>query len=165
MEFLEKHLEDIIWESDNTKLQERGLFIEGKKLRQLRIGNYGIADIVTFNKAYLDIQCTKPYLEITVYELKKDKIGIGAFLQAVNYVQGIKSYFNEYRPKIHVAFNIVLCGKEIDKSGSFVYLTDLIFGYENLGTLNFLSYYTYSYSLDGLIFKKEENYNLVNKGF
>jgi hypothetical protein len=31
MHFLEKDLENIIWESDNEKLRERGFFINGKK--------------------------------------------------------------------------------------------------------------------------------------
>lgn len=50
MNFLEKNLEDIIYETNNKYLRERGLFINGIKKRQLRIGNYGIADIVTFKK-------------------------------------------------------------------------------------------------------------------
>jgi len=163
MEFLEKHLEDIIWEAGNEKLKERGLPIEGKKLRQLRIGNYGVADIVTVKKRYFE-GSNIPYLDITVYELKKDKIGIGAFLQAVNYVQGIKTYLDEYRG-VQAVFNIVLCGREVDDSGGFIYLTDLIDSYEMVGSINNLMYYTYNYSIDGIVFKNKKFYNLVNHGF
>ena len=48
MKFLEKDLEQIIFESGRDSLRERGLSISGKLLRQLRIGNYGIADLVEF---------------------------------------------------------------------------------------------------------------------
>ncbi len=44
MKFLEKDLEQIIFESGMDSLNERGLYIRGKRLRQVRIGNYGIAD-------------------------------------------------------------------------------------------------------------------------
>lgn len=83
MKFLEKDLEDIIFNADNESLQSRGLEIRGFKKRQLNIGNYGIADIVTFERSnYID----EEYAEyvggenkthsrpiITVYELKKNK--------------------------------------------------------------------------------------------
>ena len=50
MKFLEKDLEEIIWDAyKNDKLSlinNRGLFINGLIKRQLRIGNYGIADLV-----------------------------------------------------------------------------------------------------------------------
>jgi hypothetical protein len=50
MNFLEKNLEDIIFETHENKLRDRGLEISGKKLRQLRIGNYGIADMITYTR-------------------------------------------------------------------------------------------------------------------
>lgn len=48
-EFFEKTLEDIIFNTDNELLCEHGLLISGKKLRQVKIGNYGIADLITCN--------------------------------------------------------------------------------------------------------------------
>jgi hypothetical protein len=50
MDFLEKDLEDIIFDSPNEELRKRGLNIWGKKKRQLNIGNYGRADIITYDK-------------------------------------------------------------------------------------------------------------------
>lgn len=87
MDFLEKDLEDIIYDSlinDYDCLIERGFHnsfeysYEEQNLRgfrQLKIGNYGIADIVTVSKLY-DMQNGKllPYLNIDIYELKKDEI-------------------------------------------------------------------------------------------
>ena len=66
MKFLEKDLEQIIYESSNKLLREKGLNIRGKKYRQLRIGNYGIADIISVRR-YEDC------LYINIYELKKSK--------------------------------------------------------------------------------------------
>lgn len=48
-DFLEKTLEDIIFETSNDDLKERGLWICGNKKRQVKIGNYGIADLITCN--------------------------------------------------------------------------------------------------------------------
>ena len=40
MDFLEKDLEDIIYNASNEQLDKRGLRVRGKRFRQLRIGNY-----------------------------------------------------------------------------------------------------------------------------
>jgi hypothetical protein len=161
MIFLEKDLEDIIWETDNEKLQTKGLDISGKKFRQLRIGNYGIADIVTFDKSYFPCH----HIRITIYELKKDKIGLSAFLQGINYIKGLMSYFENKRPTLDVSFDLVLCGREIDKSGSFVYLADLFSGEDQLGFLNDIRFYIYDYTADGIVFKRISGYSLKDEGF
>jgi len=163
MKFLEKDLEQIIWESDNEKLQEKGLFISGKKLRQLRIGGYGVADLVTFERVSKDV-ITNPYLDITVYELKKEKAGISAFLQALRYCKGISTYLNEKRPNIIYKLNIVLCAKEIDTTSDYIFLTDLLES-ENYGTLCYVLNFSFDYGIDGIEFKREQDYNLINKGF
>jgi hypothetical protein len=171
MEFLEKELEKIIWESDNEKLFKKGLFIDGKKYRQLRLGNYGIADIITVIKDYDIKYCyydkkykSFPYLNITIFELKKDKIGIGAFLQSIKYCKAIKNYFEKNRKKIDFKLNITLIGKEIDKVSDFIYITDLIYSDEK-GFINSISYYTVNYNVDGIIFNKESRYSLINENF
>jgi hypothetical protein len=166
MKFLEKNLEDIIWEASNEKLQERGLNISGKKLRQLRIGNYGIADLVTFDRDYYHTEYLHPFLNITVYELKKDKAGISAFLQAIRYCRGIKSYLEKHKPHIDFSLNIVLCSKEIDTNSDYIFLCDLIrYNEYESGLINSISNYSFDYSIDGIQFKEEKNYDLINKGF
>jgi len=50
MKFLEKDLEEIIFNADMKDLPEKGLHFTGVIKRQLRIGNYGVADLVTFTK-------------------------------------------------------------------------------------------------------------------
>jgi len=162
MNFLEKDLEDIIWESDNEKLQQKGFFIRGKKLRQLRIGNYGIADLVTYKKVSDVFE--PPYLDITVYELKKEKAGISAFLQALRYCKGISTYLDEYKPSIDYKLNIILCAKQIDVESDFIFLTDLLYS-NDYSVLNTLRNFSFTYGIDGIQFKIEKGYNLSNKGF
>lgn len=167
MEFLEKDLEQIIWEASDKELSERGLFLRGKRFRQLRIGNYGIADLVTVHRQERYEDFIDGKLIITVYELKKDKIGISAFLQALNYCKGISSYLRK-RGFSDYTLSIVLVGKSIDSSGSFIYLTDLIGNYsdnDDKGFLNKIEYYAYSYKIDGLSFKEESGYSLIEEGF
>lgn len=164
MKFLEKELEQIIWESDKPQLENRGLSLYGTLYRQKPIGNYGIADIIQVEKAYLK---NKPYLIIDVLELKQEKIGISAFLQAVRYAKGIQSYLEGRKVKNYI-LNIKLIGKELDMSGSICFLPDLI-GVNNkilnYGKLNSVKFITYEYSLNGLMFKEEKGYKLTKEGF
>jgi hypothetical protein len=160
MKFLEKNLEDIIWESDNEKLFERGLPIRGKCFRQLNLGVYGIADLVC-------VQRYGPFgLRITIYELKKDKIGISAFLQSIRYARGIQRYLNLRGVKFSFIIDVILVGREIDTTGNFCFLPDLFcdeYGaYSGCGSINF---YTYKYELDGLHFKNISGYYLTNENF
>lgn len=170
MNFLEKDLEQIIWESDNEKLKEKNLPISGKKFRQLRIGNYGVLDLMTVEKE--DTWCyvlneRVPYLNITVYELKKEKVGISAFLQAIKYCKGIKSYISERKPNFCFKLNIVLVAKEVDLNSDFIYLTDLLdHKYsDDFGVISSVENFSFSYDINGILFKQHHSYNLTNKGF
>lgn len=164
MKFLEKNLEDIIWESDNIKLQERGLDIKGKKFRQLRIGNYGISDIITV-KRDLNWTSNDSYLKITVYELKKEKAGISAFLQAIRYCQGIKSYL-EKRNIYKFTLDIVLLANQIDTQSDYIFISNLLkSSYPEKRAINSIKNYEYKYNIDGICFKEIKDMDLVNTGF
>lgn len=175
MQFLERDLEDIIFESDRKSLSDRGLRMYGKKLRQVRIGNYGIADLITINRykqndIYFDDYDKNgnpmykddylPILKISVYELKKDSIGIETFLQAVRYVKGIQRYLKSRSFSFEVIFNIVLIGKSLNQSTSFSYFPEVI----NSDDFN-LELYTYDYRIDGLHFESHSGFKLINEGF
>ncbi len=152
MNFLEKNLEDIIFETDNELLEHRGLDISGIKRRQVRIGNYGICDLVTVERIpRFDT------LQITVYELKKDVINISTFLQGIKYCKGIKRYFNN---RGSVIINLALVGYEVDRTNHFVFVPDVVSS-EDFN----LSLYTYNYSFDGLKFNRISGYKLSNEGF
>jgi len=165
MKFLEKDLEEIIFNANSDLLFERGIYLTPKLKRQVKIGNYGIADLIGFKRPEYEIVNGKRLLidsgRIQIIELKNDKINISAFLQAINYLKGVKSYLR--KRNIHTynyIFEIVLIAKNIDKESSFIYLTDLV------QSDNFeISYYTYNYDIDGISFKSESGYVLTNEGF
>jgi hypothetical protein len=165
MHFLEKNLEDIIWESDNIILQQKNLPIEGKKLRQLKVGNYGRPDIITYTKKYKKDVFVSPYLEITIYEFKKEKIGVSAFFQSLKYAKGIQTYLEEKKPELLFTLNICLCAKTIDISGEFIYIPSLFNSFENFGYINEIKFFTFDYLIDGINFVEHNEYNLYYKGF
>lgn len=178
MDFLEKDLEQIIY--DATEEQLSALELSGRRLRQLKIGNYGVADLVFVEREYdYRYNCGDDYdynkqqdeyisecgLKITVCELKRDKIGISAFLQALKYCKGISAYLDK-RNFFNYSFEIVLIGRDIDTSGSFIYITDMFDNYGILSrAINKVKFFTYSYGFNGIDFKREWGYNLTNKGF
>src|SRR6188768_3636169 len=170
MNFLEKELEQIIWESDNMKLRQKGLEISGKKFRQLRVGNYGILDLLTVEKLYYSNfrdRRNDPYLNITVYELKKEKVGISAFLQSIKYCKGIKSYLSKRKLGLKFKLNVVLCAKEVDTTGDFIYLTDLFTHEINTpnSNINSVSAYSFNFDIDGINFRSHTEYSLIREGF
>ena len=174
MKFLEKDLEQIIFESGMDSLRERGLYINGKRLRQVKIGNYGIADLITFERPFYD-GAKREYFNpgrITIYELKKDHIGISAFLQAIAYAKGINRYLQKKDKDDKYIIDIRLIGRDIDKNGSFCYIPqilnvhnqyyDLKSNITEQGTILFI---TYDYTIDGLKFRCGHDYKLSQEGF
>jgi len=118
MRFMEKNLEDIIYENLQTKegvkkLNECGLRVKKPVIvkRQLPIFESGTADIVTLHR-----QGRK--LLITVYELKKEKINAETYEQACRYIDGAfcELYygrgFEDFDIEIYT--KIILIGKEMD---------------------------------------------------
>ena len=167
MTFLEKDLEDIIFNAPIQELENRGLQIPKLKKRQLRIGNYGIADIVGVER---DLSCPphldSSYLRFSIFELKQKKITITTFLQAIRYAKGITSYLAKYKDLSTEEYKISLCliGQTVCMS-DFIYLADLMSNnWESSFGLD-LSIYTYSYGFDGIYFKRIKGYDLIKKGF
>ena len=144
MDFLEKDLEDIIWEASQEKegldkLKERGFPMTGGRMyRQVNLGNYGILDLVS-------VRITRISIDITIYELKKNEINISTMLQASRYGTGIREFIENkcYNQKRFVDINYVLIGKEVDTSSDFVFL------YNAVGNFHI---YLYKYSIDGIKF-------------
>lgn len=162
MTFLEKDLEQIIYESGRDLLEEKGLSIEGKLYRQLRIGNYGIADLVSISKPfYIGKKEDESLLimpgTITIYELKKEKIGISALLQALSYSRGIQRYL-EKKDKLNLfEIQITLIGKELDTTGNFCFIPNLF--------RQKIKFFTYLYNINGIEFQYQYDYSLKNEGF
>lgn len=158
MKFLEKDLEEIIFYSDQVELHQRGLYINGLIKRQLRIGNYGIADLVTFEKKYYRGFLGEMLSEliITVYELKKDAISVSAVLQAIEYAKGISRYLELRGVIFKFKIDIVVIGSKLPPSGALPFLPDVFEGVE---------LYTYEYKIDGLFFNITKDYILTEEGF
>lgn len=148
MEFSEKQIELIICKTDNSVLRERGLNIRGRKFRQVQLGNYGLADIITINRVR-----DREY-NICIYELKKDKIGPATFWQILKYARGVAYLAKNRRPGYKINIKLVLLGGELDNEGSFCYLSS---------ALNDVHLFTYTYSVDGITFNQTES-DLANNG-
>lgn len=170
MKFLEKDLEEIIYTSGRDVLDQRGLRITGKLKRQLKIGNYGIADLVEFQRPFYYDSIMHPGY-ITIYELKKEQVGIAGFLQSISYAKGILEYLRLRKLSKKYVINIVLIGKNVDMSGAFCFIEDMLliendFYNESVNIENgTISYYTYSFDINGLTFKHQSGYDLKNNGF
>ena len=174
MSFLEKDLEEIIYTSGRDALDKRGLTINGKLLRQVKIGNYGIADLIEFERPCYDGPERNWFVpgRITIYELKKEQIGIAAFLQSLSYAKGILEYLRHKKKNRQYIIDIVLIGKEVDDKGSFCFIEnnlllqndfyDKTTHFEDKGTISF---FKYKYGIDGLYFENMSGYDLTNKGF
>jgi hypothetical protein len=169
MHFLEKDLEQIIEETDNFTLQSKGLQLTGKMRRQFRIGNYGVSDLITYKREYFHSYSgkIKPKLVVTVCELKKNVIDQDAFWQSVRYAKGIVNFLRKRNIEFFEV-KIVLIGKKIEKNSSFLYLPDLFQNttdFEPSGNVSDVSFYTYSYSVDGIEFMPEYGHSLSKEGF
>ena len=147
MDFLEKNLEDILYDAFRCSESVNHLFMCGLEcyypaltLRQVRIGNYGIADLVTISLVERKIR---------VFELKRDNIGVGALLQASKYKRGINRYLYESGRDNLLCFDIeiILIGKRYENS-EWLYLF--------ANGLDGVSLYTYKYGLNGLSFEQHE---------
>lgn len=171
MEFFEKDLEQIIYETSNDELLDRGLYISGKKIRQLKIGGYGISDIVCIEKRYhydddmwSDTMGKRiPYLYINVMELKLKKAGISAFLQAIRYAKGIKDYLDR-RNFYNYKLQITLVANKIDCDSDYIFITDLVKS-DCMRCISSVINYSFSYDFNGIKFKQERSYCLTNNGF
>ncbi|MNQ74858.1 hypothetical protein D3C85_896270 [compost metagenome] len=163
MNFLEKDLEEIIFGADRQALDQKGLSIEGKIARQVKLGKYGILDLISVRRhhEYMSDSC----FIFTIYELKKDNIGIAAFLQALGYARAVQVYIKERKPKMLFNIEIVLIGRKIDTLGSFCYLPELInhdlSNYPE-GKLTRVDFFTYDYDINGVSFDMKYGYGIEN---
>jgi hypothetical protein len=169
MKFLEKDLEEIIYNQLKSKegckaLLGKGLMcsVADKTFRQLRIGNYGITDIVNYYKPIVITDGEHSEIEsnhyVNVIELKKDSVSLSAFIQGVRYCKGIKRFFNKKGYNLHLSLTLI--GSKVDMGSDIIYLPDLI------DSVDFdVQLYTYSYEIDGLKFEEHRGYKLINEGF
>lgn len=159
MRFLEKDLESIVASTPIEQLRKRGLWLplNGRMFRQLRIGNYGIADLVHVRRDFSwDSVEVVPTLFFRIMELKQDQITEKALMQAVKYGVGIQNYIRRFRGKdIPIDIRIILIGRTVSE-GDFFHAPDVL---ENVQIL------TYDYEYDGIRFHQHCDTYLNNDGF
>ncbi len=158
--FLEKDLEEILFSAPQSEIRKRGLrcYRYDSISQQINLGAYGITDIVTIkNEGYRRIPGMRSII-VTIYELKHRNINTEVLIQAARYYKGISDFCNENfnLKNTEIEYQICLIGSTIDKSSGFVYLSDL---FDNL------SVYTFDYKIDGIQFKEESGYSLINPQF
>lgn len=169
MKFLEKDLEQIIY--DQFKSQEgcEELWVRGlvrikpyKVFSQLRLGNYGISDIISYYRPKLEYADVNSVIQtshrIEVFELKKDKVSLSAFIQGIRYCKAVKRFFS--KKGYDVQIRLTLIGSEIDLYSDTIYLPDIINSKDFI-----LSLYTYNFDIGGISFNQHEGYCLTNEGF
>lgn len=152
MNFLERDLEDIIFNTDQYHLRERGLhcLLYDSIYRQVNLGNYGILDILTIRKDNNNFY-------VTVYEMKQKQINTNSFLQAVRYVRGLQRMWDIYNLNNHeLHLRIVLIGGSIDDKSDFCYISSV---------LRSVRFFTYKYDYDGISFESSNSYKLVDEKF
>lgn len=170
MKLEERELEEIIMNTPNKELQERGLDIWGDKQNQIQLGSYGILDVLTsyyedvFNVEHRKIIGSN--LNLNLYELKSGKIGIDTLMQACRYAKGIQRHYEH----VDCLFEITLIGTEVEKNSEFVYLSDIFYNMvndeeTNVYGFNFkkLNIVTVGYDVNGINFKYHSDYSLVEE--
>lgn len=159
MEISEKELEDIVFNSSAKILSARGLPMRGLKFRQQRIGEYGISDIITFERNF-NTTFSEHENVITIWELNKNDINSNTLCQAFRYLSGIKRYSEENDNRLAnfiygCSLRVALLGTSIC-DGDFRYLC---------GKIDNVDFYTCHYDINGMTFKSHDGYVLINENF
>ena len=153
MNFLEKDLETIIWENYEACEQRElrikaAMYVRGKRIRQMGLGSYGIADLV--NIYFNPVANT---LFVQVIECKRQKITEATYLQAKRYAAAVDDIIIDSdlinRHNIKIETSVVLVGASIDTSGNLAM---------TIAQDRAASAFIYKYGLNGIEFHDVSNY-------
>ena len=152
--FLERDLEQIIYETDQTELTNRGLhcLYYDKIFRQVNLGAYGVADIITVK--YRKGSCRQ--FCVTIYELKQSEINVSTLMQCCRYLYAIKDFIsNNYPdyPTLNLEYKIVIVGERINTNSDFTFL---------LSSMPNTSAFTYKYKFNGISFAEHGEYAITD---
>jgi hypothetical protein len=154
---LEKDLEDMIYCANPEDLRKAGLPMWKNLVQQVRLGNYGIADLINFE--IIDVLKDKIIVKPTIIELKQGKVGEEAFFQALRYSKGIEELYcrkiSKEKKVIFRDFEIVLIGNRVDTRSNLIYISDICRN---------ISFYSTQITLNGIEFKNEFGYKLTDQG-
>jgi len=158
MKFLERDLEGIIVGTDQVFLQERGLDLIDYELifRQVNLGSYGVADIVTVS--YKNYGKDEKFFDVRVFELKQNVINADTITQCARYMQGVKSFIATHikNNKRQIKVTGVVIGSSFDANNNIEFLLQNIEGIDG---------FTYDYRYDGIYFTGIGGYYLRNEKF
>lgn len=151
MSFLEKNLEDIIYENAQTEegrkmLKERGLDIRGKLYRQVEIGGFGRIDLLEI----CFVRCKDGLLRplFIIYELKRNALNKDTLIQACRYLCGVKSHIANYcitsEKRGEPTIACIIIGEGVDESNGFPFL---------FKSIRDVYAMTFSYEIDGIRFR------------
>lgn len=148
MDFLEKDLETILYETPQELVRDRGLgiFNYDQIFRQVQIGNYGIADIIT-------VSTTSKWSNIMIYELKNKLVNTAAFWQLIRYMRGIEWFIEQGNLRERFSVYGVLVGRDMDMTGELCYIPEVT---------NNIKIYTYDYKMTGMNFSRVNGFHLKN---
>jgi len=144
MDFLEKDLEDILFDNNPEDICMRGLrcFKYDYMQRQVDLKQYGIADLITLEK-------NGKHLHFTVYELKNKVLNPAAFWQTIRYIRGIQHALSKCNFKNRtISVYGVMIGRSIDLNTDLCFLPSIV---------SVIDMYTYQYNLYGMTFQKVNN--------
>lgn len=172
MEISEKELEEMIWCASSTiegrdSLDFRGLPLSGIMYRQVRLANYGIADLISVSYVgrvrgnWLNYETDRMVrlFVVDVYELKREQISVSALLQACRYKTALrqmidKNGFGDERTDVRIRLNLI--GSSLDTKSDFAYLLD---------SVDDLRIYTFKFGFDGIWFECQQlGYHLSDSG-
>lgn len=121
------------------------------EVRQLKIGAYGIADIVRLN--YHDQRNT---FQVQITELKKGILNKDGLFQICRYKRGLERYVSALKKHKGISFEVeffgVLCGSGIELSTDFVYAAEQV---------DWLELYTFSICIEhGISFDFQKGFKI-----
>lgn len=155
MNFIEKDLEDIIYNTTQSQIRGRGLdcLLHDSLYRQVSLSGYGRADLigVSYSKKNGGM---KRRFEITIYECKQDKVDVNTLMQAAGYLGAASDIVETINKNVDLTntefiYKIVLIGKSICTSTNLCFLAQCIPN---------ISVYLYRYEFDGIFFDKIRGY-------
>lgn len=138
MDFLEKDLEDIIWNAAQTnvgreELKRRGLEIHGKMYRQVNLGGYGRCDL-------LAISIDGKNVCVHIYELKKGELSTSTLAQVLKYKRAVLDVLLGKLHNHQISIKCTIVGRSTN-----VYLERILSAIE-------VDSLIYSYDVNGLFF-------------
>ena len=156
MKFLEKDLEDIIYEMSLTHegcvaLRKRGFYFSNWDFpftRQLDLGRFGKPDLIQI----AGLSCGgEKMLEVNICELKRGNTSMDTFDQSLKYIRGIDYVIDELGIRDQfssIHYSLVMVGKSHDLSDNHVYLAHML-----RNDHIYIKLLSYEFSIDkGLVF-------------